>query len=363
MKILNFFYNLLFKTNGIDTVSTNNENTEKSIFPEALCKSSTNENTSQGEFSRAHCESGTNVNTVQDVITEGQLKSNSNEKIVNDFEFQESLKPKINSEGNINITTESFRFVDPIQCDFDKYKKIELFIMIFDNTKLTIENYADNYSELSRFFNAGKPPIDGILYLGRDSQDSKKIIETFNANTIGSVMFDFHIYGPPFDGVHDVSEYYRKFHPKIPLYNEITETSTLQICYNYAAYILKDQDPVNHVEPKAEIYYFRLNGPIKGVNSESIEKERISLVVGFRLTKKDSDVQEIHFTKSPLNFEFCDEKDYFLTNLFPLQDKAFNNLKQDGNKEHQDSKETTNSSTHENMAYLKSRVDSDKIEN
>ncbi len=279
MRDFTIFYNYFFNNNNLGSPGTSNENTL------------------HDEFFNANCENNT----------------------VKEFEFKDDNFIEINSCGN--VFEGYFEFENQLQFDFNRYQKVELFFMVFDNTKLTIQNYSDNYFELNELFNARKPPVDGILYLGRDSHDRSEIQDALHSDTIGITIKECNTYCPRIHGHCTLPWYKEKMYLNNSLDDEVTKLVTSQICYDYNANFLIDLRSGNYEKLRVDLLYIKLNGPIKGVNIESVKQKKISLVAGFRLTKKDTDVQEIHFTKNPLIFKYISEKDFSSTNAFYLEDK------------------------------------------
>ncbi len=253
--------------------------------------------------------------------------SNDNENTVMEFGFyDDDNKFEIKLNGEINVDSCCFQFDDSIICDFDEYQSIELFFMVFDNTKLSIQNYADNYSELSKFFNSGKPPIDGILFFGRDLIDKTNIQKTLNAFSSESYILESSVYKPPSNELIEVNNTSIKNHICNLLSNELIDSSTSQM-YHYSTHSLKKHSENTYVNPTAEIFCFGLIDPIIGVNTVSIKQGKINLVTGFRLTKVDSNAQEIHFTKNPLKFKLANEEDHHPNNMFSLKKDELDTLK------------------------------------
>ncbi len=324
MKIFNSLYNYLYYTNNLgDAISSN-------------------ENSLQDKFSDANYEN--------DAVREIKFKDD------NDIE--------INSNGK--AFDGYFEFENQLKFDFNKYQKIELFFMVFDNTKLAIQNYADNYSELNKIFNDGKPTVDGILYLGRDSHNKREIQNALHSDSLGMITKKCANNCPRIYEHCTFPWYIEENYFIITMYDEITKSFTSQICYDYDSIILEEKYFDTYEKLRIDMHHFKLNGPIKGLNIQSVQQKKISLVAGFRLTKQDSDVKEIYFTKTPLIFRSTSSVDYSPINGLSLEDETLNNLNQDRCIEDQDSIETTNSFKQETTSKLSVEYGSDqdyKIEN
>ncbi len=268
--------------------------------------------------------------------------SSDNENTVREFEFDNENRLEIKSNGQIGFNTCCFEFDNPIRCDFDKYQNIELFFMVFDNTKLSIQDYADNYSELSKFFNSENRPIDGVLYLGRDSIDKLKIQEKLDSPSSESSIHESYVYEPVFNEIIGVNYILIDYHISNLLFNEVNENPTSQLSYKYNTYFHKLLNSSTYVKPNIEIFSIVIEGTIRGVDSKSVKQGKISLVSGFKLTKVDSNVQEIHFTKKPLTFELSNEIDNHPTNMLILKNEEKETFKQNESKEFQNGSETSN---------------------
>ncbi len=275
--------------------------------------------------------------TINDLCIVGS----SNDNDVREFSFYNKKAVEIKLNNNLTSNTYCFRFKNPIQCDFDKYQKIELLFMMFDKTKLSIQSYADNYSELSKFFNHGKPQIEGILYFGRDSKDKRKIKESLVASIGEFYIHKSYSYESISNNLLEVNYFLIGDHTSNLLSNEVSGSSASQLCYEYSTIFLKDTNDDTYVKPTVEIFCFGLIGPIIGENFVSVKQEKISLVTGFRLTKLENNTQEIHFTKCPLTFSLENDKDHYLNNMLSLKKDELDILKQHESIEDKKCSETT----------------------